>query len=53
MYNEIHEHARKDKINIHWHSQWFLLFGHSPNTTSGAQVPFRGAWQRALITCHP
>ena len=27
-------------INIHPHSGWYFIFGHSPNTTGGAQVRF-------------
>ncbi|MBQ5765225.1 MAG: hypothetical protein IIW03_03670, partial [Clostridia bacterium] len=29
------------KINIHPHSGWFFIFGHSPNVTGYAQVRLR------------
>ena len=35
-----------EKIRIHPPSGWFFLFGHSPDTTSGAQVRF-------LLACQP
>ena len=34
------------KINIHPHSGWYFIFGHSPNTTGNAQV-------RLLLACQP
>ena len=34
------------KINIHRHSRWFFLFGHSPNATGNAQV-------HRLLACQP
>ena len=34
------------RINIHPHSGWFFIFGHSPNTTGNAQVRF-------LLACQP
>ncbi len=41
-------------IIIHPHSGWFFLFGHSPNTTSYAQVRlFIGLPAMRVITCYP
>lgn len=39
---------------IHPHSGWFFLFGHSPNTTSYAQVRlFFGLPATRGVTCYP
>ena len=46
MSNSNFEHLLKCTIIIHPHSGWFFFFGHSPNTTSHAQV-------RLLLACQP
>ena len=38
--------TREISINIHPHSGWYFIFGHSPNITGGAQV-------RCLLACQP
>ena len=40
------EFSQIRRINIHPHSGWFFIFGHSPNITSHAQV-------RSLLACQP
>ena len=37
---------RYRQINIHPHSGWYFIFGHSPNTTGGTQVC-------CLLACQP
>lgn len=42
-----------DEINIHPHSGWYFIFGHSPNTTSLRTSAHKNACQPAPVTCYP